>query len=202
MRLKVIFVLFAVYAVTAAPAFLPGEWRVILQPATDDRAEVYYQPVSTVHLRSYEGIGPFLRALETAERRARTHPYDLAPPYILHGPYRLIAPYVTARGRELAAPRISGVNLSDGAWIPYAIVPQVRPAENSQAELVAVTEDREGGRPIDEPEALGMGIDPELNRIVVTTNTFDQELRRRLAERYGGLVVIAWDPFARPLRNL
>jgi hypothetical protein len=78
----------------------------------------------------------------------------------------------------------------------------VRPAENSQAELVAVTEDREGGRPIDEPEALGMGIDPELNRIVVTTNTFDQELRRRLAERYGGLVAIAWDPFARPLRNL
>ena len=64
MRLKAILALFAVYAVTAAPAFLPGEWKVIVQPATEDAVEVYYQPVSPVLLRSYEGIRPFQRALE------------------------------------------------------------------------------------------------------------------------------------------
>jgi hypothetical protein len=106
MRLKAIFTLFAVYAVTAAPAFLPGEWKVIVQPATEDAVEVYYQPVSPVLLRSYEGIRPFQRALEAAERRAKAFPHDLAPPYILHEPYRLIAPYVTTRGRELASPLI------------------------------------------------------------------------------------------------
>src|SRR6478672_8596085 len=122
MRLKTIFALFAVYAVTAAPEFLPGEWRVIVQPATNDAVEVYYQPVSPVMLRSYEGIEPFLRALETAEQRAKTYPNDLAPPYILHEPYRLVAPYVTARGRELALPSISGVDPADGKSIPYTIV--------------------------------------------------------------------------------
>lgn len=193
MRVKTIFALFAVYAVTAAPEFLPGEWRVIVQPATDDAVEVYYQPVSPVMLRSYEGIGPFQRAQEAAQRRAEAHPHDLAPPYILHEPYRLVAPYVTARGRELAIPPISGVNWSDGKAIPYTIVPQVRPTENSQAELTALMEKERG--PIDEPEVFGMGIEPELNRIVLETNAFDQGLRRRLAKQYGGLITIEWNPF-------
>ncbi|MEV0351592.1 hypothetical protein AB0H88_37970 [Nonomuraea sp. NPDC050680] len=192
MRLKTIFALFAVYAVTAAPEFLPGEWRVIVQPATDDAVEVYYQPLSPVMLRSYEGIGPFLRGLEAAERRAKNHPDDLAPPYILHEPYRLVAPYVTARGRELALPPISGVNPSDGRFIPYTVVPQVRPAKNSQAELTALMES--DGGPIDEPEVFSMGIEPELNRVVLRTNAFDQDLRRRLAKHYGGLIAIEWDP--------
>ncbi|MFE3455678.1 hypothetical protein ACFXJ8_42895 [Nonomuraea sp. NPDC059194] len=194
MRLKTIFALFAVYVVTAAPEFLPGEWRVIVQPATDDAVEVYYQPVSPVMLRSYEGIGPFHRAEEVAQQRAKDHPHDLAPPYILHEPYRLVVPYVTARGRELATPPISGVNRSDGK--PYTIVPQVRPVENSQAELTALMEKERG--PIDEPEVFAMGIKPELNRIVLQTNAFDQDLRRRLAKQYGGLVTIEWDPFGQP----
>ncbi|NUW33390.1 hypothetical protein HTZ77_18425 [Nonomuraea sp. SMC257] len=162
MRLKMISTLLAVYAITAAPEFLRDEWRIIVQPATDDAVEVYYQPVSPVMLRSYEGIGPFLRGLEAAERRARTYPYDLAPPYVLHEPYRLVAPYVTARGRELAAPPISGVNRSDGKSVPYTIFPRVRPAENSQAALTALMQDGAGA--IDEPEVFGMGIEPELNR--------------------------------------
>jgi hypothetical protein len=194
MRLKTIFALFAVYVVTAAPEFLPGELRVIVQPATDDAVEVYYQPVSSVMLRSYEGIGPFLRGLEAAEQRAKTYPNDLAPPYILHEPYRLVAPYVTARGRELASPPISGVNPSDGKFIPYTVVPQVRPAENSQAALTALMES--DGGPIDEPEVFGMGIEPELNRVVLETNAFDQDLRRRLAKQYGGLIAIEWNPLA------
>ncbi|NUW46325.1 hypothetical protein [Nonomuraea rhodomycinica] len=198
MRLKMIFALFAVYAVTAAPEFLPGEWRVILQPATDDAVEVFYQPVSPVMLRSYEGIGPFLRGLEAAEQRAKAHPNDLAPPYILHEPYRLVAPYVTARGRELASPPISGVNPSDGRLIPYTIVPRVQPAENSQAKLSALMESH--GGPIDGPEVLGMGIEPELNRVVIETNVFDQDLRRRLAEHYGGLIAIEWNPLERRAR--
>ncbi|MEV4062662.1 hypothetical protein [Nonomuraea dietziae] len=196
MRLKTIFALFAVYAITAAPAFLPGQWRVIVQPATEDAVEVYYQPVSPVKLRSYEGIRPFHRALEAAERRAKAYPRDLAPPYILHEPYRLIAPYVTMRGRELASPLISGVDSPDGVSTSYAVMPQVRPAENSLAALQALME-MEGG-PIDEPEVFGMGISPELNRVVLQTNTFDQDLRRRMAKRYGRLVAIEWDPLAQP----
>ncbi|MBN6058410.1 hypothetical protein JYK22_41200, partial [Nonomuraea sp. RK-328] len=201
MRLKMIFTLVAVYLVTAAPEFLPGEWRVIVQPATDDAVEVYYQPVSPVMLRSYEGIGPFRRGLEAAERRAATYPHDLAPPYILHEPYRLVAPYVTARGRELASPPVSGVNWSDGKPVPYKIFPQVRPAENSQAALTALM-NQEDDDPIDEPEIFGMGIKPELNRVVLKANAFDQDLRRKLSERYGGLVTIEWDPFAEPIYNL
>lgn len=196
MRLKMIFALFAVYAVTAAPEFLPGELRVIVQPATDDAVEVYYQPVSPVLLRSYEGIGPFRRGLEAAEQRAKTYPNDLAPPYILHEPYRLVAPYVTARGRELASPPISGVNPSDGKFIPYTVVPQVQPAENSQAKLTALMEEEPG--PISEPAVVRMGIKPELNRVVLEANSFDQELRRRLAKHYGGLITIEWDPLAQP----
>lgn len=199
MRLKTIFTLVALYVVTAAPEFLPGEWRVIVQPATNDAVEVYYQPVSPVMLRSYEGIEPFLRAQEAAQRRAETHPHDLAPPYILHDPYRLITPYVTARGRELAAPPISGVNWSDGQRIPYRIVPQVRLAENSHAELKALMEEEPG--PIGEPGVFAMGIRPELNRVVLKTNTFDQDLRRRLAKRYGGLITLEWDPFGQPVLN-
>jgi hypothetical protein len=198
MRLKAIFALLAVYAVTAAPAFLPGEWRVIVQPATEDAVEVYYQPVSPVMLRSYEGIRPFRRALEAAERRAKAHPYDLAPPYILHEPYRLIAPYVTMRGRELASPLISGVDWPDGVTTPYAVMPQVRPAENSQAALQALM--KRGRGLMDGPEALGMGISPELNRVILKTNAFDQGLRRRLATQYGTLIAIEWDPLARPLQ--
>ncbi|WP_219498734.1 hypothetical protein [Nonomuraea ceibae] len=192
MRLKAILALFAVYAVTAAPEFLPGGWRVIVQPATSDAAEVYYHPVSPVLLRSHEGIEPFQDAQQAALRRAELHPHDLAPPYILYEPYRLVAPYVTARGRALASPPISGVSRSDGKPVPYVIVPQVRPAENSQAELTALMEAERG--PIDEPEVWGMGIRPELNRIVLQTNAFDQGLRRRIAKQYGGLVTIEWDP--------
>ncbi|MEU8104393.1 hypothetical protein AB0C18_11800 [Nonomuraea muscovyensis] len=192
MRLKMIFALLTVYVVTAAPEFLPGEWRVIVQPATSGRVEVYYQPVHPVLLRSYEGIRPFQRAQETAQRRAEAYPHDLAPPYILHAPYQLVAPYVTARGRELAAPPISGTDWSDGQHLPYRIVPQVRPAENSHAELKALMEEEPG--PIEEPGVWAMGIRPELNRAVLKTNAFDQEMRHRLATKYGKLVALEWDP--------
>jgi hypothetical protein len=68
--------------------------------------------------------------------------------------------------------------------------------QNSQAALQALHE-MEGG-PIEEPAVFAMGIEPELNRVVLRTNTFDQDLRHRLARQYGGLVVIGWDPFAQP----
>jgi hypothetical protein len=189
-----IFVLFALYAVTAAPAFLPGNGRLIVQPATDDAVEVYLQPVSPVQLRSYEGIGPFQRAMETAHRRAEAYPHDLAPPYILHEPYRLVAPYVTARGRELAAPPISGEYRSDTTITPFTIVPQVEPVKNSQAELAALVEMENG--PMEESDSLGMGLEPELNRVILEVSWFDQELRHRLARHYGGRLVIKWSPFA------
>jgi hypothetical protein len=171
---------------------------VIVQPATEDAVEVYYEPVSPEMLRSYEGIRPFHRALEAAERRVKAHPHDLAPPYILHEPYRLIAPYVTMRGRELASPLISGVDWPDGVTTPYAIMPQVRPAENSQAALRALMEMGRGL--MYEPGALGMGIRPEFNRVILKTNAFDQDLRRRLAKQYGSLIAVEWDPLARPLQ--
>ncbi|MGV9306177.1 hypothetical protein ACWDLG_22595 [Nonomuraea sp. NPDC003727] len=116
MRLKVIFTLFALYAVTAAPEFLPGEGRVILQPATADAVEVYCQPVSPVLRRSYEGIGPFQR--------------------------------------------------------PFRITPLPRPAENSHAALTALMEEEPG--PISESAVVAMGIRPELNRVVLRANAFDQ----------------------------
>ncbi|MCF6469396.1 hypothetical protein FAF44_13480 [Nonomuraea sp. MG754425] len=200
MRLKMIFVLLVVYAVTAAPLFLPGELRVVVQPATADAVEVYYEPVSPVMLRSYEGIEPFNRAQMLAEQRAEAYPDDLAPPYIAHGgPYRLVAPYVTARGRALAAPVLSGVYWDEGRQVRYDIVPEVRQVANSQAALNRAL--HEDGL-LDEPAALGAGIDAETNRVVVETNTFDQNLRHRLAERYGGLVAVMWDPLAQPLRLL
>ncbi|MEU0568193.1 hypothetical protein ABZ297_22810 [Nonomuraea sp. NPDC005983] len=46
MRLRVVTALLAVYAVTAAAESPPGESRVILQPATRDAVEVYYQLAS------------------------------------------------------------------------------------------------------------------------------------------------------------
>ncbi|MDA0635464.1 hypothetical protein OUY22_18745 [Nonomuraea sp. MCN248] len=198
MRLKTIFALLAVYVVTAAPEFLPGEWRLIVQPATKDRVEVYFQPVHPVLLRSFEGIEPFHRAQEAAQRRAETYPHDLAPPYILHEPYRLVAPYVTARGRELAAQPISGIHWSDGRRVPYLIVPQVRPAANSHAGLKALMEEEPG--PIVEPAVSAMGIRPKLNRVVLRADTFDQDLRRRLATKYGKRITIAWDPSGRVIR--
>ncbi|MFC4118240.1 hypothetical protein [Nonomuraea zeae] len=193
MRLKTIFTLLAVYAVTAAPAVLLGEWRVIVQPASDDAVEVYYELVEPVLVRSYEGIEPFNRAQQMAEERAAAHPDDLAPPYIAHGgPYRLVAPYVTARGRELAAPALSGEYWSEGSRITYSIVPEVRAVANSHAALHRVMDD---DGPIREPAAFAMGIDAELNRVVLRTNAFDQGLRRRLAGRYGGLITVEWNPF-------
>ncbi|TDD52065.1 hypothetical protein E1286_09570 [Nonomuraea terrae] len=193
MRMKTIFVLLAVYAVTAAPAFVPGEWRVIVQPAADDAVEVYYEVVSPVLLRTYDGIETFNRAQIVAEERAETHPYDLAPPYIAHGgSYRLVVPYVTPRGRELASRTVSGAYWSAGRRIAFSIEPVPLPVENSQAALKSVMT-KDG--PISEPAALGMGIYPELNRVVVEVNAFDQALRRRLAERYGGLVAVEWSPF-------
>ncbi|GAA3681725.1 hypothetical protein GCM10022224_052480 [Nonomuraea antimicrobica] len=129
MPLKIVFVLLVVYAVTAAPLFLPGELRVVVQPGTDDAAEVYYEAVSPVMLRSYEGTEPFNRAQLLAEQRAEAYPEDLAPPYIAHGAtYRLVAPYVTARGRALAAPVLSGTYWSEGKQVRYDIVPEVRRA--------------------------------------------------------------------------
>jgi hypothetical protein len=201
MRLKAILTLFAVYAVTAVPVCLPGGWRVIVQPAADDAVEVYYKLRSPVP-ESYVSIGPFNQALQAAQRRAETYPHDLAPPYLLYAPFRLVAPYVTPRGQELASPPISGVDRPYGKPIPYWIVPQVRLVKNSQAALTTLTEDREHGRPIDEPEVLGMYIEPELNRIVVETNVFSQGLRHRLAKRYGGLVTMDWDPLRRPMQLL
>ncbi|MFD1937042.1 MULTISPECIES: hypothetical protein [Nonomuraea] len=195
MRLRLIFTILAVYVVAAAPMFLPGDGRVIVQPATNDAVEVYFTPVDVVLLRSYEGIEPFNRALEIARRRAETYPHDLAPPYILHEPYRLVAPYVTARGRELAAPPVSGAYWSDGKSIRFSIVPQPQMAENSQAELTTLMEAQDG--PMEEAESsLGMGIEPELNRAVLEVNGFDQDLRRKLARHYGGLITVRWDPFA------
>ncbi|MFI9593578.1 hypothetical protein [Nonomuraea sp. NPDC052265] len=201
MRLKVILTLFAVYAVTAVPVYVPGEWRVIVQPAAGDAVEVYYR-LRPPMPRSYVSIGPYSQAIQVAQRRAETYPYDLAPPYLLYAPYRLVVPYVTPRGHELAASPISGADRSYGKPDPYRIVPQVRRARNSQAALTALLEDREHGRPIDEPEVLGMHVEAELNRIVVETNTFSQELRRRLARRYGGLVTMDWDPLRQPMQLL
>ncbi|MFI6733215.1 hypothetical protein ACIBI9_09820 [Nonomuraea sp. NPDC050451] len=193
MRLKMIFALFVVYVVTAAPLFLPGEWRVVVQPATDDAVEVYYEAISPVLVRSYEGIEPFNRAQEIARLRAEAYPDDLAPPYIAHGgSYRLIAPYVTMRGRALASPVISGAYWSEGKRVTYEITPEVRPVENSQAALTRVAE---SDGPIREPAALGMGIRAELNRVVLETDAFDQDLRRRLADQFGGLIVVQWNPF-------
>ncbi|MET9246052.1 hypothetical protein [Nonomuraea sp. NPDC003709] len=194
MRVKMIFMLLLVYVVTAAPLFLPGELRVVVQPATDDAAEVYYEPVSPVMLRSYEGIEPFNRAQLLAEQRAEAYPDDLAPPYIAHGgSYRLVAPYVTTRGRALAAPVLSGAYWSEGKQVRYDIVPEVRRVANSQAALRRVLDDGDGL--LDGAGTLGAGIDAETNRVIVETNTFDQDLRHRLAEGYGGLVVVKWDPF-------
>jgi hypothetical protein len=196
-----IFMLGLLYTVTAAPLFLPGELRVVIQPATDDAAEVYYEPVSPVMLRSYEGIEPFNRAQLIAEQRAKAYPDDLAPPYIAHGgPYRLITPYVTARGRALASPVLSGAYWSEGRWVRYDIAPEVRRVANSQATLNRVVDGGHG--PLDEPAAYSMGIDPETNRVTIETNTFDQALRHRLAERYGGVVAVRWDPFGRPMQLL
>ncbi|MEV3984508.1 hypothetical protein [Nonomuraea sp. NPDC049758] len=193
MRLRMIFMLLLVYAVTAAPLFLPGELRVVIQPATTDAAEVYYEPVSPVMLRSYEGIEPFNRAQSLAEQRAEAHPDDLAPPYIAHGgPYRLVAPYVTARGRALAAAVLSGTYWSEGRQVRYDIVPEVRRVTNSQAALSRVFDADELQ---DEPAVLSGWIDEEANRVVVETNTLDQDLRHRLAERYKGVVAVKWDPF-------
>ncbi|WP_433519287.1 hypothetical protein ACQP2T_29425 [Nonomuraea sp. CA-143628] len=198
MRLKIIFMLLLVYAVTAAPLFLPGELRGVIQPATNDAAEVYYEPVSRVMLRSYEGIEPFNRARILAEQRAEAYPDDLAPPYIAHGgPYRLVAPYVTARGRALAAPVLSGAYWSEGKQVRYDIVPEVRRVANSQAALSQALDGED--ELLDEPSALGAGIDTESNRVILETNSFDQDLRHRLAQRYGGLVVVKWDPFGQPM---
>ncbi|MBP2708303.1 hypothetical protein JOL79_31450 [Microbispora sp. RL4-1S] len=194
MRLRLPLTFLALYVVAAAPAFLPGDGRVIVQPATNDAVEVYLTPVNLALLRSYEGIEPFNRALEIAQRRAESHSHDLAPPYILHDPYRLVAPYVTERGRALAALPISGAYSADGKSVRFTIASRPRPAENSQAELTALAETPDG--PMEQTESsLGMGIDPELNRAVLEVNAFDQDLRRRLARRYGGLITVHWEPF-------
>ncbi|TYB56544.1 hypothetical protein FXF51_42935 [Nonomuraea sp. PA05] len=200
MRLKTIFALFLVYLVTAAPLFLPGELRVVLQPATGDGVEVFYEVTSPVMLRSYEGIEPFNRARLLAEQRAEAYPDDLGPPYIAHGgAYRLVAPYVTERGRALATPVISGVYWQDGRRVRFDIVPEVRRVANSQAALSRLRESTAGS---EEPAVHAGGIDAEVNRIVLETNVFDPGLRRRLAERYGGLVMVKWDPFGGPMKLL
>jgi hypothetical protein len=140
--------------------FLPGELRVVVQPAANDAVEVYYEPVSPVMLRSYEGIESFNRAQIIAEQRAEAYPDDLAPPYIAHGgPYRLIAPYVTARGRALATPVLSGAYWSEGKRVRFDIVPEVRRVANSQAALSWVLDG--GAELLDEPGSLGAGIDAE-----------------------------------------
>ncbi|NUW46318.1 hypothetical protein [Nonomuraea rhodomycinica] len=201
MRLKAILTLFAVYAVTAVPVCMPGGWRVIVQPAADDAVEVYYALRPSAP-RFAVSIGPFYQAIQVAQQRAEAYPHDLAPPYLLYTPYRLVAPYVTPRGQELASQAISGVDQSHGKPTPYRIVPQVRSVRNSQAALTTLTEDTQHRRPIDEREVLAMYIEPELNRIVVETTTFSQELRRRLAKRYGGLVTMDWDPLRQPMQLL
>ena len=72
-----------------------------------------------------------------------------------------------------------------------------RQVRNSQAVL-----DRVPAWPVDDEHVMSGGLEPRLNRIVVVTNTVDQGLRRRAAESWGELVVIEWDPFAAPLKNL
>nr|SBO95991.1 hypothetical protein BN4615_P5507 [Nonomuraea gerenzanensis] len=196
-----IFALLLAYAVTAAPVFLPGELRVVVQPATPDGAEVFYEPFSPVLLRSYENIEPYNRAQLLAAQRAEAYPDDLAPPYIAHGgSYRLIAPYVTERGRALATPVISGVYWDQGQRVRFDIVPEVRRVANSQAELSRLFEG--GPDLLDEPGVYGASIDEEANRIVIETNIFDPDLRHRLAERHGGLVMVKWDPFGQPMQLL
>ncbi|MEV0613680.1 hypothetical protein AB0I81_10195 [Nonomuraea sp. NPDC050404] len=200
MRLKMIFILGLVYAVTAAPLFLPGELRMIVQPATADAAEVYFQPVSPGMRGSYKDLGRFIRALQIAEQRARAYPDDLAPPYIAFGsPHRLIAPYVTVRGRALASPVISEAYWSEGKRIRYDIVPEVRRVAHSQTAL-SRTVSREHW-PLAEPAAHSMWIDEKTNRVIIQTTTFDQALRRRLAQRYGGVVAVKWAPFEQPIRS-
>lgn len=195
MRLKLIFALAFLYVITAAPAFQLREWRLIVYPASVEAAEVYFQPISPVMFRSYEGIEPFNRAFIAAEQRAEAYSHDLAPPYIRHDPYRLITPYVTERGRELAALPLAVEYWSEGKIVRYRIVPKVEQVKNSHAELWTLLEKEDGG-PLDETDApLGMGMYAELNRVVLEVNTFDQALRHRLAAKYGGLIAIKWSPY-------
>ncbi|MEV4380940.1 hypothetical protein [Streptosporangium sp. NPDC049644] len=202
MRPKLIFALVFLYAVTAAPPFQLRELRLIVHPASKEAAEVYFQPIHPVMLRSYEGIEPFNQAFIAAEQRAEAYSHDLAPPYIRHGPYRLVTPYVTERGRELAALPFAGTYQSEGKTVSYRIVPQAEQVKNSHAELRALLE-REGDDPLDETEAsLSMGIYAELNRVVLEVNAFDQNLRRRLAAKHGGLIAIQWSPFEERLKLL
>ncbi|MFC5829159.1 hypothetical protein [Nonomuraea insulae] len=190
MRLRMIFALLVLYGVFAGFEYDPAGWRLILQPATRDAAEVYWQPVDDLDVSSPEGLEPYNRALIAAEDRAAAHPRDLAPPYLLYDTRTLVVPYVTELGRELAGARMA------------ADVPQVRrQVAHSQAELKAVVENR-ADRPINEEHVMAMGIRAELNRVNVLSNTLDQGLRRRIAAKWGDLVVIEWNPFAQPLSNL
>lgn len=134
--------------------------------------------------RSYEGIQAHQSALEVAEQRARAHPDDLAPPYILPEPYRVVAPFVTDRGRELAAPPLAGVYRTDGgANVAVTIAPEVKRVRNSLAALSELMEEEPG--PIREEGVHAMGVEPELNRVRLIAGTFTQDLRHRLAQRYG-----------------
>ncbi|MCG5220703.1 hypothetical protein [Streptosporangium sp. KLBMP 9127] len=189
-----IFALVFLYVVTAPPVVQMRELRLIIYPASAEAVEVFYQPIHPVMLRSSEGIEPFNRALIAAEQRAEAYSHDLAPPYIRHDPYRLITPYVTERGRELAALPFAGAFWQEGKVVRYRIVPKVEEVKNSNAELSALFENEEY-EPLDETDAsLGTGIYEELNRVVLKVNAFDQDLRRRLAAKYGGLIVIRWSP--------
>ncbi|MCG5215722.1 hypothetical protein [Streptosporangium sp. KLBMP 9127] len=67
--------------------------------------------------------------------------------------------------------------------VRFDIVPEVRRVANSQAALSWAFDGGPGL--LDEPGSLGAGIDEEANRVVIETNTFDQDLRHRLAKRYG-----------------
>ena len=69
-------------------------------------------------------------------------------------------------------------------------------SDTTTTELRALMEPEDN--PIDEIELLSMGIAPELNRVVLRMNWFDQDMRHRLAREYGGLVVIDWNPWDVP----
>lgn len=180
-----IFALLVLYGVFAGFEYDPAGWRLILQPATRDAAEVYWQPVVPFMLVSPEWLGPYNGALAAAGERAEAYPDDLAPPYLLYDTRTLVLPYVTERGRELVGPQVRRG------------VPQVRrQVPHSQAELSRAR------RPVDDEHVVSGGIEARLNRVVITSNTLDQGLRRRLAAKWGDLVVIEWKPFAQPLRNM
>lgn len=193
-RFRTISAFFGLYLALAAPVFLPGDWRLVVQPATPDAAEVYVEPLNWLDFWVWSvDIEPFNHALDPAEELALKHPRDLGPPYLIYErPFRLVFPYTTVTGKALAAAPITVWLWHDGRMNRYVIVPEIRRVRHGIGELRAIQE----GMTLDEvPGLLSVGVDAEHNRVQIQANRFDQEVRRRLALAYGDKVAIKWTPF-------